>query len=144
MTSDEPDDIIRYNLDDHDGDDLPARSYWWSLHRPETYAIAALTIASGSLLTLAPIQELVRAILDAVTNTEERITIIALSGSRLVVSLIAMFAAVLSIRSEDEDTTWSAPVARAALLVAALSAVIATGSIIVAALTSTQPQNTPF
>lgn len=137
MTSDESDAITSYNLDDDPHDDLPARSYWWSLHRPETYAIAALGLALVTLMSLAPSQELAQSILVAVHSPSgEKDYLYALAGIRLGLALIAIVTAMLSVRAEDEDTTWSPPLARAALLLAVLSALLSVAALITTATVS--------
>lgn len=143
MTSDESDAIRSYNLDDDaDGDDLPGRSYWWSLHRPETYAVASLAIAIVTLISLGPAQEVTQAIFYAEGGDSQRKFLMIQSGIRLAIALFAIFAAMLSVRSEDEDTTWSPPLARAAILVAILSALFSAAALITAAVSSdpSQPQ----
>lgn len=139
MTTDEPDAIARYNLDEPE-DDLPERSYWWSLHRPETYALTALGLAVASLLTLGPAQEIAQAIILSGSHSEKAL-LLTLSGIRLGMSLLAILCAAISVRSEDEDTTWSAPVARAGLLLATLAALMSIGSLITVGLLSGDPNN---
>ena len=142
MSSDESDAITSYNLDhEPDDDDLPGRSYWWSLHRPETYAIASLAIAIVTLISLAPVQELTQAIFFADTGHSQRTFLIIESGIRLGVALLTIFGAMLSVRSEDEDSTWSPPLARAAILVAILAALFSAAALITAVVSSdpTQP-----
>jgi hypothetical protein len=145
MSSDESDHITSYNLDEDHDDDLPQRSYWWSLHRPETYAITALALAFGTLLSFGAAQEIAQAILysDRGSSTEE-VLLYVLSGIRLGVALLAIGAAALSIRSEDDDTTWSAPAARAAILVASLSALLSVAALITTATSSTPDVNNGF
>jgi hypothetical protein len=145
MTAEEPDAITRYNLDDEDDGDMPARSYWWSLHRPETYAIAALAIAFAALTNIGPAQEIAQAILFSINGpSSEKDLLYAIGGIRLALAVFAIVAAVLSIRSEDPDTTWSPPVARAALLLAILDAVLSAASLIVTTLVSEPNQNNNF
>ncbi|MBV9098191.1 MAG: hypothetical protein JO079_09050 [Frankiaceae bacterium] len=145
MTTDEPDGITRYNLDDdHLGDELPARSYWWSLHRPETYALASLAVAFASLISVGPGQEIAQAVLYGVGGPSSgRDLLYALSGVRLAMALFAILAAVLSIRSEDADSTWSPPVARAGILLAIVDAVLAAAALIVTA-TVSDPSSQSF
>lgn len=145
MTTDDADGITRYNLDDDGiGDDLPARSYWWSMHRPETYAIVALAIGLVTLMSLAPAQELGQALfIIGQTPNSEQDFLITLSGARLGVGLLGIFAAVLSIRSEDADSSWSPPVARAGLLLAVLGVLLSAATII-ATLASGSPDNPNF
>jgi hypothetical protein len=147
MTSDESDAITSYKLDHDadDDDDLPPRSYWWSLHRPETYAIAALTFALGTLLSFGASEEIAQAIVFSVRSANsEHILLYTLAGIRLGGALLAIGTAALSIRSEDDETTWSPPVARAAILVAALSALLSVAALITIATASTPGDNTGF
>lgn len=141
MTSDESDAITSYNLDDEPDEEFPKRSYWWSLHRPETYALAALATAIVTVVSLAPAQEIAQAIFFSSNGNSEKHLLLALSGIRLGVALIAILGAVLSIRSEDDDTTWSPPVARAALLVAGLSVLLSAAALITVSLTSDPSQS---
>jgi uncharacterized BrkB/YihY/UPF0761 family membrane protein len=142
MTSDESDAIRSYNLDDDSHDDLPQRSYWWSLHRPETYALVAVLIAFSALISIGPAQEIAQAILFSVNGpSSEKDLLYAVGGIRLALSLLAIVAAVISIRSEDDDTTWSPPVARAAILLAILDAVLSAASLIVTATVSDSPES---
>jgi hypothetical protein len=146
MTSDETDSISRYNLDD-DGDDagIPQRSYWWSLHRPETYALVAFALAAGTLISIGGAQELFQSVLLNLGSTNsEKPLVYTLSGIRLGVAVLAILAAVISIRAEDDDTTWSPPFARAAILVATLSALLSAASLILTANASTSPDNGGF
>jgi cell division protein FtsW (lipid II flippase) len=136
MTSDESDAITSYNLDDDADDDMPSRSYWWSLHRPETYAIASLAIAIVTLISLGPAQELTQAIFFADSGDSQRKFLMIQSAVRLAIALFAVFGAMLSVRSEDEDTTWSPPLARAAILVAVLSALFSAAALITTAVSS--------
>jgi len=144
MTSDESDAIRSYDLDDDpdDDDEDMRRSYWWSLHRPETYAVASLVIALVTLISSAPAQELTQAIFYAVQERSQRTLLMVGSGIRLAVALFAIVCAMLSVRSEDEDSTWSPPLARAAILVAILSALFSAASLITTATGSdpTQPE----
>jgi peptidoglycan/LPS O-acetylase OafA/YrhL len=142
MTSDESDAISRYNLDDDDdsNDDLPERRYWWSLHRPETYALTAAVIALSSISAAAT--DLYQAILFALsTEFGGKTSQLTVSATRLGMALLGVLAAAVSIRDEDEDSTWSPPVARAALLVTSLAAVLSLTAIIITAATSTGPSN---
>ena len=136
MSDEEPDAISRFNLDEDPDDDLPRRSYWWSLHRPETYALTAFALAFVTLLEVGAAQEIYQAIAFLIRPGSPRDALFALAGTRLAIDLFAIGAAVLSIRSEDEDTTWSPPVARAAILVAVVSALLSAASLIVTATTS--------
>ena len=147
MTSDESDAITSYNLDhdDDDDDEYLVRSYWWSLHRPETYAIVALAFAVGTLLSFGAGQEIAQAIIFASrASSTEQTLIYVLAGIRLGVALLAIGAAVLSIRSEDDDSSWSPPIARAAILVATLSALLSAAALITTATSSTPSDNQGF
>lgn len=146
MTSDDSDAITSYNLDhDPEEDEALRRSYWWSLHRPETYAIAALTFAVGTLLSFGAGQEIAQAIIFASRSSDTEQTLLyILAGLRLGVALLAIGSAVLSIRSEDDDTTWSPPVARAAILVASLSALLSIAALITTATSSSPDQGSGF
>lgn len=142
MTSDESDAITSYNLDDNDDsdDDLPERRYWWSLHRPETYALTAAVLALSTISAAAT--DLYQAILFALsTESEAKTSQLTVSGTRLGIALLGVLAAAVSIRDEDEDSTWSPPVARAALLVTSLAVLLTLTAIIIIATTSTGPPN---
>lgn len=141
VSDEEPDAISRFNLDEDPDDDLPRRSYWWSLHRPETYALAAFALAVVTLMSLGGAQEIYQTIILVIRPQDSgRVALFALAGIRLAVAILAIIAAVVSIRSEDEDTTWSPPVARAAILVAVVSALLSAASLIVTAAAS-DPNN---
>ncbi len=145
VTDDETDAISRYNLDDDDPDgSLPQRSYWWSLHRPETYALTGFALAFGTLLSYGPAQELVQSIAFSIQSQSEHTVLYIASGVRLGIALLAILAAVISIRSEDDDTTWTPPVARATLLVAAFSALVSIAALIATAVGSDPSQNPNF
>jgi drug/metabolite transporter (DMT)-like permease len=141
MTSDESDAITSYNLDDEPDEDLPLRRYWWSLHRPETYAITALAIGFASLFTLGPATDLIQSILYALAAHDEKTNLLTVAGIRLGMALLGILAAAMSIRDEDENSTWSPPVARAALLLAVLAAVFSAAAMIVTAATSATPND---
>jgi hypothetical protein len=122
-----PDDADTDRLDDQADDELGTtdRSFWWALHRPETYALAAMVLAVAGLFgPLLPGFELVQAY-DPGGSNEFRLSLGVTAGVRLGVAALAAGLAVASLRNEDSDVTWSAPVARAALIVAALAALFA-------------------
>jgi hypothetical protein len=145
MTPDEPEPpdeletTVRYTLDEDDGDHLPPRSYWWSLYRPETYALTGLAIGVLGLLGNAANQAITQAVF-LNGPSSERALLLTSSGIRLGFALLGILAAVLSIRSEDDDVTWSPPVARSGLLIGALGAAVAVASLI-ATLLSSLPDN---
>jgi hypothetical protein len=139
VTSDESDALASHDAGD-DGDELPPRRYWWSLHRPETYALTAFAIAFTSLLSSGA-QDLIQSILFALTSHDEKTSLLTVSGARLGLALLAILAAAVSIRDEDDDSTWSPPVARAALLVASLATVLAAASMVITATASASPND---
>jgi 1,4-dihydroxy-2-naphthoate octaprenyltransferase len=143
MTSDESD-AIRFNLDEDPDDEDLQRSYWWSLHRPETYAIASLAIAIVTLVSFSPAQEVTQAIFYADRGDNQRTFLMIQAGIRLGVALFAIFGAMLSVRSEDDDSTWSPPLARAAILVAVLSALFSAATLITTAAASAEPDSLNF
>jgi hypothetical protein len=134
VTSDESDALASHDTGD-DGDELPPRRYWWSLHRPETYALTAFAIALVSLMSFGA-TTLIQAILYALKSQDERTSLVTAAGVRLGLALLAVLAAAVAIDDEDEDSTWSPPVARAALLVAVLAALLAVAAIVVGLMTS--------
>jgi hypothetical protein len=116
---------------------LPQRSLWWAGHRPETYALVALVTAVSGFFGLTEAFEVVEAFL--INNNDSQQLVYGYAGGiRVAVALVAILAAILSIRSEDEDTTWSAPVARCALVVAVLAALLGAATI-VGAVTASSP-----
>lgn len=109
-----------------DGTESSGDSLWWALHRPETYALAAIVLAVGALFGgLLPSFEFVQAFDPNAGGSDFRVTLGVAAGVRLGVAALAAALAVASLRTEDEDVTWSAPVARAALIVATLAALFA-------------------
>jgi hypothetical protein len=149
MSTEEPpppaDDVIRYRLDGDDpgDDDLPRRSYWWSLHRPETYAVTALALAFVTLMSLAPAQELAQAVQVHSPNGpfDEKTLLLVVSSVRLGMAVLSIVCAGIAVRSEDDDVTWSAPLARAAILVAVVSALVSIASLITEITAGSPDQN---
>jgi hypothetical protein len=122
-----PDDAGHDRLDnttDDDADVTTERSLWWALHRPETYALAALVMAVTATLGSLPGFEIAQAFNLGIGSDFRRPLAVA-AAVRLGVAVLAAALAVLSIRHEDEDVSWSAPVARAALVVALVAAIFA-------------------
>ena len=141
MSDDETQDIARFNLDEDPDGDLPARSYWWSLHRPETDALASFALAIVTLMSVGGAQEIYQAIIFVVRSPgSPRDALYALAGIRAAVGIIAIIGAAISIRSEDDDSTWSPPVARAAILVATISVILSAAALITRA-ASSDPSN---
>lgn len=130
---------------DFDDDPVGPPSLWWAVHRPETYALAALTLAVATLLGLSPAYEIVQAfLLNGNGNGDRGRLLLGIpAGIRLGVALLAIGLAVASIRSDDEDTTWSAPVSRAALVIAVLAAALALTTLI-GLLVADTPQTSGF
>jgi hypothetical protein len=141
MTEEQPEQIAKFNLDDEPDGELPSRSYWWSLHRPETYALASFALAFTSLFALGAAQDLIEAISYGISPHEQKTGLLIVCIVRLGVSLIALLGAGLSIRDEDDDTTWSPPVARAALLLAGLAALFTIAAMIIIGVTSSSPND---
>jgi hypothetical protein len=127
-----PDDAGLDRLDNTNDDDDGAaaeRSLWWALHRPETYALSALVLAATSLTQLLPGFELAQA-WEVGDNGSLRGSLGLSAGIRLAVAALAVVLAILATRHEDEDATWSPPVARAGLVVAIVALVFAVASLI--------------
>ena len=121
-----PDDAGPDRLDNTTREDDAAaarQSLWWALHRPETYAVSALVLAVAALTGLLPGFEYTQAF--ELDPTDIRGPLAVTAGVRLVVAVIAAGLAVASVRYEDEDSSWSAPLARAALVVAVVAALLA-------------------
>jgi hypothetical protein len=112
---------------DDDYDEAPRSSMWWALHRPETYAVAALALAVIAMVGLAP-QELEQALAYGQQGPKTFLGVGA--GVRLGIAALAVLLAIMSIRTEDEDSGWSQPVARAALVVGAVAVALAAASLI--------------
>jgi hypothetical protein len=101
-------------------DELDAnRSLWWALHRPETYALTAMAMALAALFGLLPGFEIAQAFDVGLNGIRGPLAVTA--GVRLALAVIAAALAVRSIATEDEDVTWSAPVARASLAVSVVA-----------------------
>ena len=106
------------------------QSLWWAMHRPETYAIAALALAVTTLFSVALEDEVVRAFTVGSSTLSLRVIYGVPAAVRGGLALGAVMLAVMSIRSEDDDTTWSAPVARAAIVLAVIAAAFAVTTVI--------------
>lgn len=105
------------------------RSLWWALHRPETYALAAIALAFVTLFSIEIEFEIVQAF-SLNGNVGPRAVYGASAGIRGGLAVLAIVLAAMSVRSEDEDTTWSAPVARAALIVGVIGLAFAVTTLI--------------
>jgi uncharacterized membrane protein len=123
--------------DDHGGDDRGA-NLWWAVHKPETLALAALVIAVALLMFTEPLQEFATLAFFNTGNGNIRDVYGTMAGIRLGMCVFALALAVMSIRSEDDDATWSPPVARAALIVGGLAALLAIATLF--AVLATTPQ----
>jgi hypothetical protein len=127
-----PDDAGLDRLDNptDDNDHAAAQqSLWWALHRPETYALSALVLAAIALTQLLPSFEISQA-WEVGDGNSFRGTLGLSAGLRLAVAVGAVVLAGLAIRTEDEDVTWSAPVARAALVVAVVAILFALAALL--------------
>jgi 1,4-dihydroxy-2-naphthoate octaprenyltransferase len=113
------------------GDDLPefTPNLWWALYRPETYALSSLVLAVSVWIASAPIGEFLSLVFFD-TGESFRNVYGTTAAIRLALALLAIGMAVTSIRSEDEDTTWSPPVARTALIIASIGALFAIATLI--------------
>lgn len=109
--------------------DARSPSLWWAVHRPETYAVAALALAFVTLFSIEIEFEVVHAFA-LNDNISERVLYGVPAAIRGGLALLAIGFAVMSIRAEDEDTTWSAPVARAAVVVALIGLAFAVTTVI--------------
>lgn len=114
-----------------------SRSVWWAVHRPETYALAGFTLAVVALLQIGPADRLVQTfLLDDRSFSFSR----QLGWGAAIYGLLALGGlglAAAAIRTEDEDSTWSPPVARAALVVGVVALVIAVVAVIGVLVTDT-------
>lgn len=99
----------------------PEPSLWWALHRPETYALTAFTLGFIDFVGRGPLYDVVRSYMVFATEDNTRVALGVPAALQAALALLAAGLAVASIRSEDEDVTWSASVARTALVVAALA-----------------------
>lgn len=130
--------VIRHNLDDEisdtDGDaDAPRGRYhlWWATYAPETYALTALILAIASFILVEASNDFVQAY-NIGHQTLGRTTLDIGNGIRAGIGAVAALLAAWSITLEDEDTSWSAPVARTALAIGVLGLVFALAAIIAA------------
>jgi hypothetical protein len=118
-----------------DGDDEHVGVGSWALNPPETYSIASLALAIASIIGFGPGALLAEAIF---INGEfsARGEVMTSSGVGVGICVVAIVLAWLAVRTEDEDSTWSPPIARAALVVALLAGVLALSALVVAAATT--------
>jgi hypothetical protein len=111
------------------------RSMWWAMHRPETYALAALVLAVTALFSFGP-GRLLSEIFFINGDHGIRAPLATGAGIDAGLALVAFGLALASIRAEDEDATWSPPVARAALVVGGIAAAFQIVALIVLAVTT--------
>jgi hypothetical protein len=113
---------------DLDAEPPPPR-LWWTLHRPETYSLAAFMLAALSVLNIGAGNTIASAV--EVSSNNPRLAFGVEAGIRLAVAVVAFGLGWLAVRFEDDDVTWSAPVARAALVVGGLSVLLNLASVVV-------------
>src|SRR4051794_26358474 len=123
---------ISLNLEDEDDYEelLRPRVARWAIHRCETYALAAVLIAVGTLVGGGTVQDLQQAVLFSSHGPKTFLNVGA--GLHLGLGVLAFVLAALAISAEDEDSTWSPPVARAAAIVAVIVIGLAVATLIIA------------
>jgi hypothetical protein len=110
---------------------------WWALHRPETFALSAFAVGMTTFIGLGPFYEVVQSFLLGDQDYSLSTQLGVAAAVRAGVAVLAIGLAVLSIRAEDDDATWSPSLARAALVVSALAAAFAITTVVGVLVTDT-------